>query len=359
MTTLASATDAPLSLVVAAPGSGKTALLTQWVSELDGPVAWMSCDSGDADATRFWRNLATAVALTWDSLGVAAAELADTASSDQIAIGLANELGSLGQPGVIVIDDFHCAGPEPAVMTAFISALPPFVRLVLGSRSDPPFPLGRLRVQGRLLELRQADLGFTTDEARQLMADLGVDLGDDDLEQLTTITEGWPAGVHMAGLSLRARHNPAGLLRSLVETDHSLVDFLVNEVIELQPPDVVEFLMVTAELESFDAVLCDSVTGRHDSVEMLSRVRAANLFLVELDQAGGWYRYHHLFAQFLRGRLRAVAPERVPLIHRAAALASSRRDALDERRAPQPAGRRYHRRAGSPRDLRDRRVVDR
>ena len=132
----------------------------------------------------------------------------------------------------------------------------------------------------------------------------------------------------MAGLSLRARHNPAGLLRSLIETDHSLVDFLVNEVIELQPPEVVEFLMVTVELESFDAALCDAVTGRHDSVEMLSRVRAANLFLVELDQAGGWYRYHHLFAQFLRGRLRAVAPERVPLIHRAAARASSQRDAL-------------------------------
>ena len=326
ITSLASATEAPLSLVVAAPGSGKTALLAQWVSEQDDPVAWMSCDSGDADA-RFWRNFATAVALAWDGIGVAAAELADTDSGEQIAIGLANELGSLGQPGVIVIDDFHCAGPEPAEMTGLISALPPSVRLVLGSRSDPPFPLGRLRVQGRLLELRQADLGFTSDEARQLMVDLGVDLGDDELEQLIAVTEGWPVGVHMAGLSLRARRNPAGLLRSLIETDHSLVDFLVNEVIELQPPEVVEFLMVTAELESFDAALGDAVTGRHDSVEMLSRVGVANLFLVELDQPGRWYRYHHLFARFLRARLRAVTPERVPLIHRAAAGAYSQRGA--------------------------------
>jgi LuxR family maltose regulon positive regulatory protein len=327
ITSLASATEAPLSLVVAAPGSGKTALLAQWVRELDGPVAWMSCDSGDADTRRFWRNLATAVALAWDGIGVAAAELADTGSGDQISIGLANELGSLAQPGVIVVDDFHCAGPEPAVMTGLIAALPPFVRLVLGSRSDPPFPLGRLRVQGKLLELRQADLGFTFDEARQVMVDLGVDLGDDELEQLIAVTEGWPAGVHMAGLSLRARRNPAGLLRALIDTDHSLVDFLVNEVIELQPPEVVGFLMMAAELESFDAALCDAVTGRHDSVEMLSRVRAANLFLVELDQPGGWYRYHHLFAQFLRGRLRAVAPERVAEIHRAAAEAFSQRGA--------------------------------
>jgi LuxR family transcriptional regulator, maltose regulon positive regulatory protein len=325
---LSSAAEAPLSLVVAAPGSGKTALLAQWVSELDGPVAWMSCDSGDADARAFWRNFATAVASAWDDIGVAAAELSDMDRNDQLAIGLANGLGSLEQPGVIVIDDFHWAGPEPAVMTALIGALPPGVRLVLGGRSDPPFPLGRLRVQGKLLELRQADLGFTTDEARQLMEDLGVDLADDELEQLISVTEGWPAGVHIAGLSLRARHNPGGLLRALVETDRGLVDFLMNEVIELQPPEVVEFLMETAELESFDAALCDAVTGRDDSAEMLGRVRAANLFLVELDQAGGWYRYHHLFVEFLRGRLRAVAPGRVPAIHRAAAEAHSRRGAL-------------------------------
>jgi LuxR family transcriptional regulator, maltose regulon positive regulatory protein len=325
---LISAAEAPLSLVVAAPGSGKTALLAQWVGELDGPVAWMSCDSGDADARSFWRNFATAVAMAWDDIAVAAAELTDMDRNDQLAIGLANGLGSLAQPGVIVIDDFHWAGPEPAVMTALIGALPPGVRLVLGGRSDPPFPLGRLRVQGKLLELRQADLGFTSDEARQLMEDLGVDVGDDELEQLISVTEGWPAGVHIAGLSLRVRHNPGGLLRALMETDRSLVDFLMNEVIELQPPEVVEFLTVTAELESFDAALCDAVTGRDDSVEMLGRVRAANLFLVELDQSGGWYRYHHLFVEFLRGRLRAVEPRRLPVIHRAAAEAHSRRGAL-------------------------------
>ena len=325
---LTSAAEAPLSLVVAAPGSGKTALLAQWVGELDCPVAWMSCDPSDGDARSFWRNFATAVALAWEDIGVAAAELTDMDRNDQLAIGLANGLGSLARPGVIVIDDFHSAGPEPAVMTALIGALPPGVRLVLAGRSDPPFPLGRLRVQGRLVELRQADLGFTTDEARGVMEGLGVDLGDDELEQLISVTEGWPAGVHMAGLSLRARHNPGGLLRALIETDHSLVDFLMNEVIELQPPEVVEFLTVTAELESFDAALCDAVTGQDGSAEMLGRVRAANLFLVEPDRSGGWYRYHHLFAEFLRGRLRAVAPRRVPVIHRAAAEAYSGRGEL-------------------------------
>jgi LuxR family maltose regulon positive regulatory protein len=316
---LSSAVDCPLSLVVAAPGSGKTALLAQWADALDGPVAWMSCDRTDADARTFWNNLATIVGEAWPDLGPAVAELADTGRSDQLAIGIANELGSLAEAGVIVIDDFHLAGAEPPIMKALVSALPPQVRLVLGSRQDPSFPVGRLRLQGRLLELRQADLRFTSAEARQLLAGLGVEVRDRDLEQIIAITEGWTAAVYLAGLWLRAHGDPAGLLRGLVGTDRSLVDFLMNEVIELQPPEIVAFLTVTAELETFDAALCDAVRGQHDSIEMLDRVRAANLFLVELDRTGGWYRYHHLFAEFLRGRLRAREPERALAVHRAAA----------------------------------------
>jgi LuxR family maltose regulon positive regulatory protein len=325
---LGSAVDCPLSLVVAAPGSGKTALLAQWAGRLDGPIAWMSCDRSDAEASSFWHNLAMILGEAWPDLGPTVAELADTRKSDQLAIGLANELGSLPEPGIIVIDDFHLAGAEPAAMKALVSALPPQARLVLGSREDPPFPVGRLRLQGRLLELRQTDLRFTSDEARHLLAGLGVEVRDRDLEQIIAITEGWTAAVYLAGLWLRAHRDPAGLLRGLVGTDRSLVDFLMTEVIELQPPEVVEFLTVTAELETFDAALCDAVRGRHDSAEMLDRVRAGNLFLVELDRTGGWYRYHHLFAEFLRARLRAVEPERAPAVHRAAADALGHRDDL-------------------------------
>jgi LuxR family maltose regulon positive regulatory protein len=324
---LSSAVDCPLSLVVAAPGSGKTALLAQWAGRLDGPVAWMSCDRTDADPSSFWHNLATIVGDAWPDIGPTVAELADTGRSDQLAIGIANELGSC-EAGVIVIDDFHLAGAEPAVMKALVGALPPQARLVLGSRQDPPFPVGRLRVQGRLLELRQTDLRFTGAEARQLLAGLGVEVGDGDLEQIIAVTEGWTAAVYLAGLWLRAHRDPAGLLRGLVGTDRSLVDFLMNEVIELQPPEIVEFLTVTAELETFDAALCDAVRGGNDSAEVLDRVRAANLLVVELDPIGGWYRYHHLFAEFLRGRLRALEPERAPVVHRAAAEAFGHRDDL-------------------------------
>jgi LuxR family maltose regulon positive regulatory protein len=325
---LDTASECPLSLVVAAPGSGKTALLVQWVDGLDAPVAWMSCDQTDADAIGFWRNVAMAVGLAWTDAGLTAAELADSDSDDEIAVGIANQLVALDQPGAIVIDDFHLAASDQAVMKAFVSALPPRVRLVLGSRHDPPFPVGRLRLQGRMLELRQAELRFVDAEARQLLAQLGVEVSDAQLGQIIEITEGWAAAVHLAGLWLQAHNDPDGLLHGLGETDRSLVDFLMNEVIELQPPDIVEFLTVTAELETFDARLCDAVRDRDDSAEMLRRADAANLFLVEADPASGWHRYHTLFGQFLRGRLRAVAPERATVVHRAAAEAYSQRGEL-------------------------------
>jgi LuxR family maltose regulon positive regulatory protein len=156
---------------------------------------------------------------------------------------------------------------------------------------------------------------------------MGVDIPDAELDEMIAVTEGWTAAVHLAGLWMRARGDATGLLRGLVETDRSLGDFLMNEVIDLQPPDVVEFLTATAELETFDATLADAVLGRHDGVDMLARVRAANLFLVEGHRAG-WYRYHHLFAEFLRSRLRTAAPGRAAVIHRAAADAFTARGEL-------------------------------
>jgi LuxR family maltose regulon positive regulatory protein len=314
-----------LSLVVAAPGSGKTALLTQWVDGLSGPVAWLTCDASDSGAGGFWANLSTAIRSAWSDMECAPPPSAANMRHHQLATWMANELGALGGQGVIVVDDFHLAGAGPVAMRAFIDALPPGVRLVVGSRCDPPFSVSRLRLQGRLLELRQAELRFTTTEVRQLLTAMGVEVEDADLEKITHVTEGWTAAVHLAGLWLRAHRDPPGLLGGLLGTDRSLVDFLVNEVVDSQPPEIVDFLTVTAELETFDPVLCDAVRKRKDSGEMLRRVDAANLFLVPLDGLEGGYRYHNLFAQFLRGRLRAMARQRVPAIHRAAA------DAYDAR----------------------------
>lgn len=325
---LDSASECDLILVAAAPGSGKTALLAHWANASDQPMAWLSCDADDADAAWFWRDVIAAIRSAWADVSLGEGELTDDLDSRQLAIEIANELSLSAHPGVIIIDDFHLAQADPAAIVAFIEALPSCVQLVLGTRHDPPFPLGRMRVQGRLLELRQADLRFTDHEIEQALATLGVELGRDDLEHLTNLTEGWAAGVHLAGLSLRAATAPAEVIRRLGETDRSLVDFLMNEVIELQTPEIQDFLIDTGELEAFDAALCDCVTGRSDSREVLEEVRAANLFLVGLDGDSSWYRYHQLFREFLRARLRLVAPHRVPTIHRAAAAAFTERGDL-------------------------------
>jgi LuxR family maltose regulon positive regulatory protein len=327
LTRLDTGTDCALTMVTAAPGSGKSALLAEWATALRRDVAWLSCDIDDADPGWFWRDVRTAIQHSWPSAAVNVADDVEQRDPRQLAIEIANELVDLDR-GVIVIDDFHLAAPGPAAMIAFIDALPPTVRLVLGSRHDPPFSLSRMRVQGRLLELRQNDLRFTSDETRELLADLGVELSPDDLDRVVSVTEGWPVGVHLAGLSLRTVADPERVLTRLVDTDRSLIDFLMSEVIELQSADMQEFLAVTGQLETFDAGLCDAVTDRTDSAEVLERVSAANLFLVGLDGEGRWYRYHHLFNEFLRARMNATAPERVSVIHRLAAATFAERGDL-------------------------------
>lgn len=318
LTRLDTGTDCALTMVTAAPGSGKSALLAEWATELGPDVAWLSCDIDDADQGWFWRDVTAAIQHSWPSAALNVADAVEQRDPRQLAIEIANALVDVDR-GVIVIDDFHLAAPGPAAMIAFVNALPATVRLVLGSRHDPPFSLSRLRVQGRLLELRQSDLRFTSDETRELLADLGVELSSEDLDRVVSVTEGWPVGVHLAGLSLRTVADPQKVLSRLVATDRSLIDFLMSEVIELQSDEMQEFLAVTGQLETFDAVLCDAVTGRTDSAEILERVSAANLFLVGLDNEGRWYRYHHLFNEFLRARMHASAPGRVSGIHRLAA----------------------------------------
>jgi LuxR family maltose regulon positive regulatory protein len=320
------ATAAPLTLVVGAPGSGKTAVLGSWVAQRSPPTIWLTCDPTDADPVRFWSALTCAVQRVLPHAGTdALARLDDEGcESADMAARLASDC--TGPPGLaLVVDDFHYAGATPPVADAFIRSLPPGIRLVLASRHDPSFPVGRLRVQGRLFELRDEDLRFSPAEARQLFARLQVDITDPDLERLCQLTEGWAAGLQLAALSLAAHPDADRLIQAFAETDRGLVDFLVNEVLDLQPPDVADFLMETSVLESFDGPLCDEMTGRHDSTEVLRRLHASHLFVVELDRQAGWYRYHRLLAAFLQGRLRARSRERMRGAHASASRAYAAR----------------------------------
>ena len=308
-----------LTLVSAGPGSGKSALLASWAVTVPN-ARWLSCEAEHADPDQFWTDLAQAI----DARDM---EIVAEPDARVRVRSLLDALDASGG-GVVIIDDFHNAAPDPSDVMALVSAVPQGVRLVVSTRVDPPLPLARMRLQGRLLELRQDDLRFTPAETEAALSRLGVHLEADELALLDVLTEGWTAGVQLAGLSLQAHPRPVELLRSLSETNRSLVDFLMNEVIDLQSADMRDFLLASSELGTFDAALCDEVLGRTDCASMIDRARAANLFLVQVDPDGDWHRYHHLFGQFLRARLRLSDPDRVLALRSAAGRACARRGDL-------------------------------
>jgi LuxR family maltose regulon positive regulatory protein len=195
--------------------------------------------------------------------------------------------------------------------------LPPGLRLVLTSRADPPLPLARLRAHGQLAELRTAELRFTDQEAAALLAAAaGPGLPEAAVAALVDRTEGWAAGLQLAGLSLRGQADAAGFVAAFSGSHRFVLDYLTDEVLASQSEQVREFLLETSVLDRLSGELCDAVTGRAGSQAMLEQIERAGLFLVPLDEVRGWWRYHHLFADLLRARLQAEQPTRVPELHR-------------------------------------------
>ena len=237
---------------------------------------------------------------------------------------LINELAA--DPGsdevVLVLDDYHLidSGPVHESVAFLLENLPPGLRVVVSGRADPPLPLARLRARGQLAELRAADLRFTSEEAAELLAEAaGPDLPITAAEALVARTEGWAAGLQLAGLSLREHADPAGFVAAFSGSHRFVLDYLTDEVLDGQPERVRAFLLETSVLERLSGELCDAVTGRTESQAMLQDIERAGLFLVPLDEVRGWWRYHQLFADLLRARLQAEQPGQVQTLHRAAA----------------------------------------
>jgi LuxR family maltose regulon positive regulatory protein len=314
-----------LVLVCTPAGFGKTTLLGDWARHGRRPVAWLSLDAGDNDPTRFWRHVAAAL----DGLSPGVAERVGAllqglqpGSGEAVVTALVNQLTGMADEVVLVLDDYHLI-QAPAIhnsLTLLLDRLPPELRLVLASRADPPLPLARLRARGQLIELRAADLRFTTDEAAALLREaVGSDLPETAVAALEGRTEGWAAGLQLAALSLQGHANPAGFVATFSGSHRFVLDYLVEEVLDRQPEPLRRFLRETSVLERLSGPLCDAVTGRGDSQRLLEQVERANLFLVPLDEVRGWWRYHHLFADLLRARLEQKQPDRVPQLHRYAA----------------------------------------
>ncbi len=313
-----------LTLVSAPAGFGKTTFLGEWsaVRSAEGcSVAWVSLEASDNDPALFLSYLVSALRTVEEGLGkgVLASLRSPESPPIEAVIGtLVNELAGIEQEVTVVLDDYHVIGSEAVhEATSFLlEHLPENVHLVISSRTDPPLPLPRLRARNQITELRAADLRFTPEEATAFLGDvMGLALSASDVAALEEITEGWIAALQLAALSMRDREDVSGFVESFSGSNRHVLDFLAEEVLGRQPEDVRDFLLHTSVLERMSAPLCDVLTGRVDGQVMLERLERENLFVVALDDERRWYRYHHLFADFLRGHLRHENPECASELH--------------------------------------------
>src|SRR6266446_1551341 len=319
----------PLTLVSAPAGFGKTTLLSAWVHALqeDHPrVAWVSLDEGDNDLVRFWTYVLTALDHVQPGRYRELVSYLHTQQSppvQSILTALINRLVEQTEQVVLVLDDYHLI-TEQAIHRArsyLLDHLPPQLRVILSSRSDPPLPLARLRACGQVLEVRTDQLRCTLEEARVFLREvMGLTLADQELEEVEGHTEGWLVGLRLLGLSLQERTDPGDVLEELHGSQRYILDYLMEEVLRRLPPSVQTFLVRTCVLKRLSASLCDVVLEQTDSQELLEFLEQANLFLVSLDRQRRWYRYHALFAEALRYRLEHTQAELAPALHHRASV---------------------------------------
>lgn len=314
------ASDAPVVVVDAPAGYGKTVLLSQYAAVADHPVAWLSLDATDADPVLLALELATVI----DRVAPVDARVFTSLSSPAPAIqrvvvpGLLNGLHAAGDVA-LVLDDLHLADSpgSVAIVSLICEHLPPGARLVVASRDTSALPLGTLRVSGRLLELGWRDLMLSRTETEGVVHATGAPLEGRDLDSLQERTEGWPAAVYLAALALRDDDGLASEI-GVSGGNRELVDYLSGELLTRLPAERLDFLLRTSILDRFSAPLCDAVLGRRDSAQEIADLEHANLFVQPLDRRREWYRYHHLFRDVLRGELARRDARSVPSLHRRA-----------------------------------------
>jgi len=307
---LAAGSGQRLTVVVGSAGAGKSVLLADWAAARPpGTTSWLSCDRADADPVRFWAGFIEAPRAIEPWFGADAADLLtmDGKMSADVAASVANDAAQLPSGSAVVVDDFHFAATAVAAdMADLVERWPSeTVQLVLAGRFDPPLRQHRLRMSGQLTEVRDRDLYFSLAESRDLLANFGVRLSAADLALLHQRSEGWPAVLQMAALSLRGTTDPERLGRALEVRGQAIAEYFVSEVLDQQPPEMAQFMLDTSILDVLTVEACVAVTGRPDAAALLRAIDTAHLFLVALDDEWTSFRYHQLVRRVLRAELRA------------------------------------------------------
>ena len=310
----------PLTVVTGPPGAGKTMAAAMWAGAASGPVAWFSLDEYDNRPGVFWSYLVAALARAGVALPRALALTGRGRTAERLfLVRLAEALAAHDPPVTLVLDDFHLIA-EAKVLEGFgflLRSTGPGLRPVICSRMDPLLPLHRYRLAGELAEIRASDLAFTVAEAGLLLAQHGIGLPADSLEYLTQRTEGWAAGIRLAALSMDSHSDPGQFVKELTTEDNALTSYLIQEVLGAQPPEVQDFLLRTSILEYVSPECAAELTGNARSAGILATLAQANAFVWPIG--GGWYRYHRMFADVLRLKLRYASRQQVPALHEHAA----------------------------------------
>ncbi|MDX1520541.1 MAG: LuxR C-terminal-related transcriptional regulator [Anaerolineae bacterium] len=310
-----------LTLISAPAGFGKTTVVTEWLRQGERDYSWLSLDESDNDPARFLIYLVTALQQLAPTIGQNLKQSAKLPPPETLVTILINDLTTFPDHFALVLDDYHLITNQLIhdTIELFLEHQPPHMHLVMTTREDPPLPLPRLRVRGQMSELRQDDLRFTSTEAAAFLNQtMHLDLTPESIEALAARTEGWIAGLQLAALSLRS-YGPgqaAHFIEAFSGSHRYVIDYLVEEVVAQQPDHIRDFLRHTAVLDRLTAPLCDALTGGENSRTILTQLEHANLFLIPLDEHREWYRYHHLFSEFLRTE---NEPEHNAALHQAAA----------------------------------------
>jgi len=325
-----------LTLVSAPAGFGKTTVVSEWLRDRGHPTAWLSLDKNDNDLSRFLIYLIAALQRVDSTIGVDVQAALEGSLSPHFEILLTRLISEIeGLPGkfVIVLEDYHLIDSKPVhdVLNFLIEYLPRSIHLVITGRTDPPLPISRLRVQGEVNEVRTPKLRFTKEEVATFLNDrMGFGLSSDGIEALEARTEGWIASLKLAALSMQGRDDWPEFIAEFSGSHRYVIDYLVDEVIARQPEEVRIFLRRTSILERFCASLCECVAGVSMGMDIIDYLNRSNLFLIPLDDHREWYRYHHLFADFLGQRLRESEPDRIPELHRRASQWYENKGLVDE-----------------------------